>query len=350
MNIASRTRHLVAASLLFVGFVSNVSQAQQTINLNGVLCAAATITLGAGTININTPTTCGAVISPPQVGAPIITLVSPGSGQVGTIVTITGTGLTGATVTIGGAATTVTVGSATSITTTVPVNAPVTAGNLVVTTGGGAVSSAFTVTAAVAGDLSIDGIPLPNPSKLAFTVPPARNGLKGAGPDIAAYAMNPARCNTIPALTRSWQHNVDLNDYKSKNAFDFIVMQGGESLSYKFVVGDVDVSGGFVFNDSANAIVRPTFMSLTSVPCDFDTSKLLIGPTRDACYQTASNGNSVGWANISGPIPSTMCKLIKGQTYYLNIRFQDGRLATEGGTPTQDSCVSGNCGGVLQVL
>ena len=296
------------------------------------------------------------VASPPPAAAPVITLLSPTSGQVGTPVTITGTGLTGATVTIGGVAATVVTGSATSITTTVPASAPVTSGNLVVTAGGGSVSSAFTVTAAVVGaEMSIDGITLPNPSKYGFATPPFRNGIKGAGPEINAYAMDPARCKTSPALTRSWQHNISLDNYKLTNAFDFFAMSTGESLSYKFTVGNVDVSGGFLYLDAAasGGDVRPTFMSITSAPCDFDLSKLR-PENRDACYQTAISSANINWANITGPMPSSMCRLVKGQTYYLNLRFQDGRTAGERGSNANsapDSCDGGRlCGGLLQVL
>ena len=141
-----------------------------------------------------------------------------------------------------------------------------------------------------------------------------------------------------------------LADYKGKNAFDFFVMQANEALSYKFTVGMVDISGGFIYNDAANAVVRPTFISITAVPCDFDVSKLAGGPNPDPCYQTGLNGNSVNWANITGALPANYCRLVKGQTYYLNLRFQDARPANQGGSPTTDSCISGNCGGIIQVL
>ena len=161
--------------------------------------------------------------------------------------------------------------------------------------------------------------------------------------------MPPSRCSTTPALTRSWQHNIDLSDYKGKNAFDFFAMGANEALSYKFTVPTVDTSGGFIYNDGANAVVRPTFISITSVPCDFDTTKI-VNATRDACYQTGINGNGLNWVNITGPIPAAYCRLVKGQTYYMNIRFQDARPASLGGTPTSDSCFTGNCGGIIQVL
>ena len=197
------------------------------------------------------------------------------------------------------------------------------------------------MTAAAAGaDVSIDGMTLPNPSKRAFKNPPFHGGLNGAGSEVNAYAMAPTRCLTTPALTRSWQHNIDLADYKSQNAFDFFVMQANESLSYKFTTPATDNGGGFVYNDAANAVVRPTFISVSTSPCDFDASKI----GTNACYQTGINGNSVGW--ITGADYPGYCRLTKGTVYYMNIRFQDARP----GWPPSDSCVSGNCGGLIQVL
>ncbi|MEQ1517906.1 MAG: hypothetical protein ABL931_15610, partial [Usitatibacteraceae bacterium] len=157
-------------------------------------------------------------------------------------------------------------------------------------------------------------------------------------------------CATTPALNRSWQHNIDLDDYKSKNAFDFFVLQANEALSYKFTVGQADISGGFIYKAGGDAALRPSFISISSSPCDFDTTKLVSGATRNACYQTGLNGSSVNWANIAGPLPAAYCRLTKGQSYFVNIRFQDARPASEGGSPATDSCVSGNCGGILQVL
>ena len=313
-------------------------------------------TVGVGSIVVTTSVTPAATIAfavttPPPAAAPSISLVSPVSAPINTVVTITGTGLAGAAVTIGGVAATIGASSSTSITTTVPANAPVAVGNVVVTTSAGSASSAFTVTATPLGlDVSIDGMTIPQPSKRAFAIPAFHGGLNGAGSEVNAYAMPPTRCNTTPALTRSWQHNIDLDNYKSQNAVDLFVMQANESLTYKFTVGNVDAAGGFVYNDGANAVVRPTFISISTAPCDFDASKLVLGATRDSCYQTGINGNSVNWANISGSLPSAYCRLQKGTTYYMNIRFQDARPAALGGSPTTDSCTSGNCGGIIQVL
>ena len=184
---------------------------------------------------------------------------------------------------------------------------------------------------------------LPNPSKLAFVNGPIHTGANGAGPEVNAWALDPARCNTQPPLTRSWQHNIDLMNYKSKNAFDFFSMNAGEALSYKFTVPMNDMSGGIIYNDSATAIVRPTFISIATAPCDFDRTQIGKPST---CYVTGLNGNSLNWANITGALPSSYCRLVKGQTYYFNIRFMDARP----GMPSVDSCITGNCGGIIQIL
>jgi uncharacterized repeat protein (TIGR03803 family) len=77
---------------------------------------------------------------------PVISSISPTNGPIGTVVTITGTGLLGATqVTFGGVkATNFTVVSSTEITATVPSGAKT--GSIAVTTSGGTVSSTMTFT------------------------------------------------------------------------------------------------------------------------------------------------------------------------------------------------------------
>ena len=213
--------------------------------------------------------------------------------------------------------------------------------------------SANTAIKVTTTDVSTDGVTLPNVSKFAFVIPPERVMplLNGAGQEVNAYPMDPSRCATTPPLTRSWQHNIDLADYKGKNAFDFFDMPANQSLSYKFTVGIVDASGGFIYNDGANARVRPTFISITETPCNFDVTKLEPGPNRDPCFSTGINGQGVNWANITTELPASYCRLVKGTTYYLNLRFQDGRPVSEGGSPTSDSCTgAGNCGGIIQIL
>ena len=344
----------LAGAMVMIGDAAATVSNNTGQQINTTVPAVATV--GAGLIKATTTVAPPAsiaftVTSAPTTAAPVITLVSPASGSAGTGVTITGTGLSGATVTIGGVPATVTTGSATSITTSVPGNAPVATGTIAVTTTGGTTSSPFTVNPPPVGgsDVSVEGITLPNPSKYGFVVPAPHTGANGAGPEINAYSMNTARCATVPALTKSWQHNIDMAEYKAKNTVDFFVMQGGESLSYKFTVPMSDMTGGFLYNDSATATVRPTFMSISSTPCNFDATKI-VAATQDSCFRTALNGNSINWVNITGAIPVSYCRLVKGQTYYFNLRFQDARPVELSGSPTTDSCVSGNCGGILQVL
>ena len=353
-----------------------------SITINGTNLAGAVVTVGGAAANVTNNTGhqinttvpnnailgLGSIVATTTVGratsaftvssgsvtaAPVITLVTPNFGSAGNVVTITGTGLSGATVTIGGVAATVTTGSATSIVTSVPGNAPAAAGNVVVTTTGGNVSSPFTVNPPPVGgaDVSLEGVTLPSPSKQPYIAPGPRPGASGAGPDINAYSMSTTRCSTVPPLTKSWQHNIDLAHFKSQNAVEYFAMQSGESLSYKFTVPMADMSGGFLYNDAANATVRPTFISVTTAPCNFDASKI-VAATRDSCFQTGLNGNTLNWANLDPNVfmSAGYCRLAKGQTYYFNIRFQDARPVELSGSPTTDSCVSGNCGGILQIL
>ena len=352
MNNASRTRRLIAASLVLLGLAANVSQAQTVVSVNGTTCANATVTLGAGTININTAS-CGAaaaptitsispasairnapvtingtgftgttsvtiggatanfsvvganqittnvptaatlgngsvvvtvglavasavftVDTPPAASAPAISSVSPVTGAPGTIVTLNGTGFTGVTsVTIGGAPANFSINSATLITTSVPATATVGSANGVVVTVPSFTPATIGFTVEIGGgDVSIDGYTIPNPSKRPTSVAAAQPHpglLNGAGSEILAYAMPPTRCLTTPALTRSWQHNINFAEYKI-GAVDNFVMNPGESLSYKFTVGNSDESGGFNYGESAQSggNIRPAFMTVTSAPCE----------------------------------------------------------------------------------
>ena len=347
MNTSSLTRSFTAASLVLAGLAVGISHAQTVITVNGAACSAASVTMGAGTINIDT-TGCGS-LPPPTTGAPTISLVSPGLGTTGTTVTVSGTGFAGASVTIGGVAAVITASSATSITTTVPGSAPIAAGSLVVTTASGSATASFTVIPAGGGEFSVDGVALPSISKTPFTTP-THTGLNGAGFRINAYAMDPARCNATPALGRSWQHNIDILDFKNRAATEVFSIAANEALSYKFTVPMEEVYGGFTYqeNVSSGANTAPAFMTVSSAPCDFDATKVPDGTTvYSVCYQTSIAGVGVPWSNASAPLPSNYCKLTKGQTYYVNIRFQDARPVSQGGSPTSLSCPNSTCGGTL---
>jgi len=134
-----------------IGPTNNYGIALADFNGDRRLDMAATNS-GNGTISVLLNTGTYAV--------PTLTSVNPNSGNVGTVVTITGTALTGATgVSFNGtAATSFTVNSATSITATVPTGA--TTGNVTMTTPSGVTNGvAFTVTTASTNNaLAFDGV------------------------------------------------------------------------------------------------------------------------------------------------------------------------------------------------
>jgi hypothetical protein len=282
---------------------------------------------------------------------PIITSVVPTSALVGATVTINGTGLTSVTsVKIGSADASFTSnGTGTAITTTVPALAIVGLGNVVLGTAvsASAATSSFAVLAPGTGEFSIEGIPLPSISKFP-TVTPSHAGLNGAGPYVNAYAMEPTRCITSPTLTRSWQHNIDLADYRNRTASDLFTLTGSEALTYKVTIPTGDTQGGVTFqeNTAAGAGTAPAFISISATPCDFDVTKIAYNaasPTRQ-CYQTAGNGVTISWTNYSQPTNISLCNLTKGQTYYVNIRFVDGVNQSANSCPVG---TNGYCGGGL---
>jgi hypothetical protein len=119
-----------------------------TFTRTGSTYLSVTIPTGAltGTISVTTGSTTLNSLGTFKI-TPTITSFSPTSGPVGTIVTITGTGLTQTTkVTFNGKSATFTVNSDSQVTATVPTGA--TTGKIKVTTNGGSVSSStnFTVT------------------------------------------------------------------------------------------------------------------------------------------------------------------------------------------------------------
>ena len=97
-----------------------------------------------GTVTVTTPS--GTLLSRQNFKVlPVILNFKPGNGPVGTQVTITGTGLTGATsVTFGGVKATFTVNSGTQVTATVPTGAKT--GKIKITTAGGTATSSATFT------------------------------------------------------------------------------------------------------------------------------------------------------------------------------------------------------------
>ncbi len=279
---------------------------------------------------------------------PTITNVTPASAPVGASVTITGTALSSVTsVRIGTVNATFTINGTTTITTTVPATATLGAGSVVLGTAASATAAtaSFLVETPGSGEFSIDGISLPTISKFP-TVTPVHAGLNGAGSYVNAYAMSPTRCNTTPTLRRSWQHNIDLADYRQRQASDLFAMQGDEALTYKITIPTIDAAGGITYQDNVGSggILATVFMSISTTPCDFDVTKIpyvATSPTKQ-CYQTHGAGGNILWANFPVQFNGYVyCNLVKGATYYLNLRFVDGINLQS------TTCPNGLCGGGL---
>jgi hypothetical protein len=125
-------------------------------------------------------------------------------------------------------------------------------------------------------------------------------------------------------------------------------MGAGEAFTYMFT----PQSGyRFIqFNEATLARFVPTFMSISTTPCDFDPTKLVSGSGRDWCYNSSPTANLVYYQVTTGAATAPFCKLVPGQKYYLNLRFLDARPV--GGNLSVDTCsTSGQslCGGVLQI-
>lgn len=282
---------------------------------------------------------------------PTITSVTPASAPVGAAVTITGTALSSVTsVRIGTVnATPFTInGSGTTITTTVPATATLGAGSVVLATAASATAAtaSFLVETPGSGEFSIDGISIPTISKFP-TVTPMHGGLSGAGGYMNAYAMSPTRCNTTPTLRRSWQHNIDLADYRQRVTSDLFSMQGDEALTYKITIPTTNDAGGFTYQDNVGSggILATAFMSISATPCDFDVAQIpynASSPT-NRCYQTLGAGGAIQWANYPLTVQNAYayCKLTKGATYYVNLRFVDGISLQSTTCPNGQQCGGG---------
>lgn len=129
-------------------------------------------------------------------------------------------------------------------------------------------------------------------------------------------------------------------------------MKPNESISFSFTVPPVgvlnptttDSAGNLImpiyrsisFNDWNNPFGMNTvkFVTISKTSGDFDTAKAAAG---DPCYKSGVMGEIpylVVDATNSGFIPPNICPLQAGQTYYINVRFEDPKdyMLTQGGT------------------
>jgi hypothetical protein len=354
------------AGLLALSSIVSIGYAQQVFRVNGTVCTQTPISVsvtGTGT-DITVPAACvNGVPQPTCSGAPTISSFSPATGPVGTAISVSGANLcAGATVTINGVAATGVVGNGTSLTAVVATGTTGVGKVTVTTSGNPAATSAadFTVTAPpiIVGctggaDCSVEGDVIPTPSR---TVPggvtAARpNKLNGGGASLNAYAAEnvAAKCaNSTPAITRLWQHNINFGTYQGSGANDYPVLGANEAITYKFVAPAEGATQYIQYFEGTQAFNATGFMSVSSTPCDFDVSKV----NKNACYASNPTSTGVYYLSTNGAASQFYCKLNPGQIYYLNLRMQDGRLPSVGGSPTVDACAAsgfGTCGGYLQI-
>ncbi|MEP7155216.1 MAG: Ig domain-containing protein [Betaproteobacteria bacterium] len=213
------------------------------------------------------------------------------------------------------------------------------------------------------GLVDINNNPIPQPvSKLARLIAQTHAGPNGGGNSGGAYNVNAwsvdtSKCKSTPAISTLWYHNIDLLDYGTQTGSDFIDFAPNQALAYAFTPGTPIVNnsqvGKIFMTQGGVGAPAASFMSISTSPCDFDTSKIAAA---DKCYSTGFNENGFTF-QVTTNATSPVCKLTPGTRYYLNVRFQDARPAPAG-TPTQDGCALqltshpgyGTCGGFLQIV
>ena len=215
-------------------------------------------------------------------------------------------------------------------------------------------------TGAIVADIEGNAIPMPvsRGAKEVLAIHPGPNGGGNyPGAEIRGWAANPARCtNTQPAITNLWYHNINILDYGMQSTIDYFDFAPNQAVAYGFVpappaannsqVGTIFVTTGPLGTPA------PTFVSISTSPCDFDVAKVAAA---DKCYTTATSENGFTFQITTNPT-SPVCKLTPGVQYYLNLRFQDARPLPDG-TPTTDACATqlatrpgySTCGAMMKI-
>jgi IPT/TIG domain len=313
------------------------------------------------------PTPPSYTVTARLVNTPYISNVTPPGKKAGETINISGFNfVAGTTVTLGGVAATVSNITATQVDIVIP--ASLTAGGallpLVLTVPNAATNGltanyfAYTVEPTVvssscpAGEdctIAAPTVPIPKPSKA-----PGVIGTPGPAtpfPVGTFYSVDPAsRCaGATPAISRLWQQNIDFVAYQNNGAVDYVFLQAGDALTYRFVAPAIDTRQLISYNTTPFVVYRPGFISVSTRPCDFDSVKVA---ANNQCYKTGPAAGAVNlqYATFANADTRFECKLTPGATYYVNIRMQDASPVAQGGNPTIDACDTGTfCGGILQV-
>ena len=215
------------------------------------------------------------------------------------------------------------------------------------------------------GDLSIEGDVIPTPSRASPGGKSAYrsgklNGLPGSLNPNDPFQFNSyaaadvaTKCaNATPAITRLWQHNINFASYQASGGNDYPFLAPNEAMTWKFVApAEMPIANIFQYNEGTQVFNASAYMSVSTKPCDFDVSKLAPG-TRNICHASGAVTAEIRYRSTAGAVEPYECKLVPGQTYYLNLRMQDARPAAQGGSPSADSCAAsgaGLCGGYTQI-
>lgn len=196
-----------------------------------------------------------------------------------------------------------------------------------------------------AGVYSVEGVLIPSTSKQnAGLNAPFHTGLSGAG--LNAFAVDLARlpahnCATAtPPIQRLWWHNIDFNTYKG--TADTLLLAPGEAMTWAFVA-PASGSSSIDYDLGGQTKPAPAFVSVSTTPCDFDTTKV----GRDGCFVSGYTASIYYTITAGASASPYQCKLQPGVTYYMNIRVQSALTS-----PNTDACLAlggGLCGGLLQI-
>ena len=196
---------------------------------------------------------------------------------------------------------------------------------------------------------SASGETIPFPSKQAVSGPaPAHTG-SGAGPILNAWQIDATtRCNnptapvTTPPIQRLWFHDLDFDTYARTGSNEEWNLAPNEAYIFRFVP-NLSVSGQITVGLLNNIALPGMFMSISTIPCDFNTGKLS-RYARDYCYVSVGPADSTSMnVQVGGTPTVTTCNLQPRQVYYFNMRMQNGTSF-----PAADTCPAGTvCGGRL---
>jgi hypothetical protein len=353
-----------------------------SVTVNGVAATGVTTSSGSSlTAVVGAGTTTGPIvvtstggISAPSANFTVAALVSlssvsPNPIIQGATLTVTGANFVAGAVTINIGATQIAAATSTTTSATALVPASVINGSYQVSvTSNGQTTSGLQLTVGpvtagcgVAGtDCSVEGDVIPTPSR---TNPggntASRSGkLNGPGPinaQMNSYAAEKAatKCsNATPAINRLWQHNISFPIYATSGGNDYPFLAPNEAMTWRFIAPAEGTTQVIQYNEGTQVFNSSGYLSISDKPCDFDVNKLVPGSGKSACHSSEATGVSIYYKATNGTAASYECKMIPGQTYYLNLRMQDARPASQGGSPTIDSCAAsgaGLCGGYVQI-